>query len=140
LDAFVNNPEWPTGMGSSMRMGIQAFLDLNMDVKATILLLCDEPFVSLQIIQQLRSSYDATHQSIVASSYRDTIGVPALFDRQLFSELLELNQLEGAKTLIQHHLNAVEIIDFEKGSIDLYTPKDYQWILNNFPISTLIDI
>jgi molybdenum cofactor cytidylyltransferase len=140
LDAFVNNPEWPTGMGSSMRMGIQAFLDLNMDVKATILLLCDEPFVSPQIIQQLRSSYDATHQSIVVSSYRDTIGVPALFDRQLFSELLELNQLEGAKTLIQHHLNAVETIDFEKGSIDLDTPKDYQWILNNFPISTSIDI
>lgn len=136
----VNNPKWQTGMGSSIRMGIQALVDLNMDVKAAILLLCDQPFVSPQIIQQLRSSYDATHQSIVASSYQDTIGVPALFDRQLFSELLELNQLEGAKTLIQHHLNAVEIIDFEKGSIDLYTPKDYQWILNNFPISTSVDV
>jgi molybdenum cofactor cytidylyltransferase len=136
----VNNPEWQTGMGSSIRMGIQALLDLNMDVKAAILLLCDQPFVSPQIIQQLRSIYDATHQSIVASSYQDTIGVPALFDRQLFSELLELNQLEGAKTLIQRHLNAVETIDFPQGSIDLDTPKDYQWILNVFPISTPIGV
>jgi molybdenum cofactor cytidylyltransferase len=132
----VNNSEWQTGMGSSIRVGIQALLDLNMDVEATILLLCDQPFVSPQIIWQLRSIYDSTHQPIVASSYQDTIGVPALFDRQLFSELLDLNQLEGAKTLIQRHLNTVKTIDFPQGSIDLDTPKDYQWILNNFPMST----
>ncbi len=134
---IVNNPEWETGMGSSIRTGIQALVvqlcctggNRNMDVKATILLLCDQPFVSPQTIWQLRSIYDATHQSIVASSYQNTIGVPALFDRHLFSELLKLHQLEGAKTVIQRYLNTVETIDFPQGSIDLDTPQDYQLIL-----------
>jgi molybdenum cofactor cytidylyltransferase len=125
---IVTNPEWQTGMGSSIRTGIQALVDRNMDVKATILLLCDQPFVSPQTIWQLRSIYDATHQSIVASSYQNTIGVPALFDRHLFSELLKLHQLEGAKTVIQRYLNTVETIDFPQGSIDLDTPQDYQSI------------
>jgi molybdenum cofactor cytidylyltransferase len=136
----VNNPEWQAGMGSSIRTGIKALLDLKTDAKAAVLLLCDQPFVSPQIIRQLRSSYDVTHQPIVASSYQDTIGVPALFDRKLFSELLGLNQLEGAKILIQRHLSTVKTIDFLQGSIDLDTPKDYQWVLNNFPISSSIGV
>ena len=81
---IINNPQWQTGMGSSIRNGIQALLDRNPNVRAAILLLCDQPFVSPQIIWQLRSVYDATNQSIVASRYQDTNGVPALFDRQLF--------------------------------------------------------
>ena len=129
---IVTNPEWQTGMGSSIRTGIQALVDRNMDVKATILLLCDQPFVSPQTIWQLRSIYDATHQSIVASSYQNTIGVPALFDRHLFSELLELHQLEGAKTVIRRYLGTVETIDFPQGSIDIDTPQDYQQILSDF--------
>ncbi|WP_310428975.1 nucleotidyltransferase family protein [Chamaesiphon sp. VAR_48_metabat_135_sub] len=132
---IVNNPEWQTGMGSSIRTGIQALLDRNMDVNAAILLLCDQPFVSVQIIRQLRSIYATTHQSIVASSYRNTIGVPALFDRQLFPELLKLDCAEGAKRVIKNHPNATATIDFPQGSIDIDTPKDYQQILSNLPMS-----
>ena len=129
---IINNPQWQTGMGSSIRNGIQALLDRNPNVRAAILLLCDQPFVSPQIIWQLRSVYDATNQSIVASRYQDTIGVPALFDRQLFPELLKLDCAEGAKVVIKNHLNTTATIDFPQGSIDLDTPQDYQQILSNF--------
>jgi molybdenum cofactor cytidylyltransferase len=81
-------------------------LDRHPAVEAAILLLCDQPFVSSQTICQLRSIYTATHQSIVASSYQNTVGVPALFDRQLFPELLKLNCAEGTKVVIKNHLNA----------------------------------
>jgi molybdenum cofactor cytidylyltransferase len=127
---IVNNPQWQTGMGSSIRMGIQALLDLNPAVEAAILLLCDQPFVSSQTVWQLRSVYDDTHQLIVAARYQDTIGVPALFDRQLFPELLALDRLAGAKIVIKNHLNAVATIDFPQGSIDLDTPQDYRRILS----------
>jgi molybdenum cofactor cytidylyltransferase len=129
---IVNNPQWQTGMGSSIRTGIQALIDLNPAVEAAILLLCDQPFVSSQTVWQLRSVYDDTHQSIVAARYQDTIGVPALFDRQLFPELLALDRLAGAKIVIKNHLNAVATIDFPQGSIDLDTPQDYRRILSDF--------
>jgi molybdenum cofactor cytidylyltransferase len=90
----VDNPEWQMGMGSSISKGIQALLNQDIVVDATILLLCDQPLVSLHTIQQIRSIYETTHQPIVASTYDKTIGVPALFHTKLFPELADLQQLK----------------------------------------------
>jgi molybdenum cofactor cytidylyltransferase len=120
---IVENHEWQTGMGSSIRRGIQALL--NQNIEAAILLLCDQPSVSPQLIQQLRSLYYSTHSSIIASTYQQTTGVPALFEARLFPELIQLNQQEGAKKVIQRHLASTVIVDFPEGAIDLDTPQDY---------------
>jgi molybdenum cofactor cytidylyltransferase len=127
----VENPEWQTGMGSSIRQGIQALLHRNTAVEAAILLLCDQPCVSQQTIQQLQSIYRLTNRAIVASAYQHTVGVPALFQAKLFPELIDLDQLEGAKTVIQRHLDGVETLDFPQGMIDIDTPDDYQWLLSS---------
>jgi molybdenum cofactor cytidylyltransferase len=39
---------------------------------------------------------------------------------------MQLNQLEGAKTLIQRYLHAVVTVDFPEGAIDIDTPQEYQ--------------
>jgi molybdenum cofactor cytidylyltransferase len=126
----VENREWQSGMGSSIRVGVQALLDDDPAVQAAILLLCDQPFVSSQLILKLKSFSCPTHQPIVASTYQNTIGVPALFPSRLFSELVDLHPLDGAKTVIQRHINSVIPVDFPQGAIDLDTPKDYQRYLN----------
>jgi molybdenum cofactor cytidylyltransferase len=124
---IVENQDWQRGMGASIRCGMQA---LPLKIDAVTLLLCDQPFVSPQLLHNLKSLYSTTHQPIIASAYQDAIGVPALFDFTLFSELAQLDQLEGAKTIIQRHLNAVATIDFPQGAIDIDTPDHYQHILN----------
>lgn len=126
----VENRQWQTGMGSSIRSGTQALLNITPAVEAAIFLLCDQPFVSPQIIRQLQSIYDSTDRPIVASTYQNTVGVPALFHSTLFSELIGLQQLEGAKTVIQRHLNRVMTVDFPQGEIDVDTPEDFQWCLS----------
>src|SRR5262245_12782516 len=42
----VNNPEWESGMGSSIRAGVQAILKANDKISALVLMLCDQPFVT----------------------------------------------------------------------------------------------
>lgn len=125
----VENPEWQTGMGSSIRHGIQALIETSPLVEATILLLCDQPFVSTPTIHQLASVYRATNSPIIASAYQNTIGVPALFHSTLFLELTGLTQAEGAKKVIQRHINSVVTVEFPQGAIDLDTPEDYQQFL-----------
>jgi molybdenum cofactor cytidylyltransferase len=122
----IENREWQTGMGSSIRCGIQALMDTSPSVEATILLLCDQPFVSTQTIHQLESVYRSTNYPIIASAYQNTIGVPALFHSTLFSELTRLTQAEGAKKVIQRHINSVVTVEFPQGAIDVDTPDDYQ--------------
>jgi molybdenum cofactor cytidylyltransferase len=125
---IVENRDWQRGMGASIRSGMQA---LPIGIDAVTLLLCDQPFVSAQLLNDSKSLYSATHHPMIASAYQDAIGVPALFDASFFSELAQLDQLEGAKTIIQRHPNAVSTIDFPQGAIDVDTPDNYQHILNS---------
>jgi molybdenum cofactor cytidylyltransferase len=128
----VDNPAWQIGMGSSISSGIQALLRQDIVIDATILLLCDQPFVSVHTIQQMRSIYETTHQPIVASTYNKTIGVPALFHTKFFPELADLHQSEGAKVVIQRHLSSVAKFDFPQGALDIDSPQEYQFLLKQY--------
>src|SRR5438105_3629543 len=87
----VENKNRKRGIGTSIRVGVQRVIDNKEDVDAVVLLVSDQPFVDAGVIKQLIALYDQTKKMIVASSYADTLGVPALFDRSCFRELLVLD-------------------------------------------------
>jgi molybdenum cofactor cytidylyltransferase len=121
----VHNPAWESGMGSSIRAGIQAIVKADDEVTALILMLCDQPFVSSDILSALIAARRETGSEIVASSYGETIGVPALFGQALFPELVRIERAAGAKQVIQRHLAQVHVLPFPAGEIDLDTPTDF---------------
>jgi molybdenum cofactor cytidylyltransferase len=126
---IVENLEWQAGMGTSIRAGIQALLALDPALKAAIVLLCDQPLISVSLIHRLIAGYHSTPYSIIASAYSQVLGVPALFSAHHFPELLALNPSAGAKQLIQRHLDQVYAVPFPEGAIDLDTPQEYQAFL-----------
>jgi molybdenum cofactor cytidylyltransferase len=69
-------------------------------IQAVVMLVCDQPTVNARIIGGLIMTREETERDIVASSYGDTIAVPALFERSLFAELRSLSDESGAKSLI----------------------------------------
>jgi molybdenum cofactor cytidylyltransferase len=66
---------------------------------------------------------------MVACAYDNTIGVPALFDKKYFNDLLSLNGEAGARKLLQQFRDDVAIVDFPGGTADIDTPEDYQKIV-----------
>ena len=74
----------------------------------------------------LIAAQEKTRKPIVASSYADTLGVPALFDRSCFRRLLALPDDSGAKSLIAARPDDVATVLFEEGAIDIDTPEDFQ--------------
>jgi molybdenum cofactor cytidylyltransferase len=126
---IVENLEWQAGMGTSIMAGLKSLLELEPTLKAAIVLLCDQPLLSVSLINQLIAMYHATPCSIIASAYAQMLGVPALFSDRHFPELLALNPDVGAKQLIQRHLDQVYSVPFPEGSIDLDTPQEYQAFL-----------
>ncbi len=63
---------------------------------------------------------------MVCTAYSDTYGVPAVFKKEYFPELLALKGEKGAKNLIEKGvLNLENTILFEDGRIDIDTPEDY---------------
>ena len=131
----VENQQWAEGMGTSIPAGMTALTAINPALNAVVIGLCDQPFVSTSLIEQLVESYRATQSPIIASAYANTLGVPALFDLSLFTELMRMNANVGAKYLIKQHAEKVFQVSFPKGAIDLDTPAQYQQLLKDTAVT-----
>ena len=124
--AIIENGEWRRGVGTSIRRGLEQLPNV---VEAVVLLACDQPYLDASIVSQLIAALAETGKPIAASSYADTLGVPALFDRSCFDDLLALPDDSGAKSLIAARPNDIAAIPFEKGAIDIDTPSDFQRLI-----------
>lgn len=122
---LVENAHWQSGMGSSIRAGMCA-LELKQDVDGVVLLVCDQPRVDADVIQALVALRKRSGKKIIASNYSGTLGVPALFARSIFPELLALDGDSGAKKVILANRERVAEFSFPGGKIDIDTWEDYE--------------
>lgn len=123
---IVKNPNWEIGMASSVACGINTMNDLYPDTEAVILMVCDQPFVNSKLLKNLIDKQEESGSSIVASSYENIQGTPALFLKKHFDELSALNGDTGARSLIKRYAESIEAIPFDQGSIDIDTIEDYR--------------
>ncbi|MDQ4141425.1 MAG: nucleotidyltransferase family protein [Bacteroidota bacterium] len=122
---IVENKDWEEGMSASIRHGLAALLQVAPLVENVILMLCDQPFVTGELLHKLITHKETSSKQIIGCSYQDTVGTPVLFDKQFFPELLNLHGNHGAKKLLFQHSEAVATIPFELGSFDIDTVSDY---------------
>jgi molybdenum cofactor cytidylyltransferase len=128
---IVDNPDWAEGLASSIRAGIRVIDSFSLSLEAALLVLCDQPGLSTEIITRLDGEHHRTGKSIVAARYDDHPGPPALFARRHFHELLELHGAGGARPLFARHADALATVAFPELAADLDTPADYQAFLTH---------
>ena len=117
----VLNKLWETGMASSVRVGVEG-LD---GAEAAVLMLCDQPHATADVISRLVEAHRATGSPVVASAYGGGFGVPAVFGRALFAELTRLEGAAGAKQVIKRHAAEAHFVPFPGGEVDVDTPDDF---------------
>jgi len=124
--SIIEHPNWSNGLGSSIAVGVMHAASITPDLDAAILLTCDQPFVNAVMLRQLIQIHLENKKPIVASAYADTLGVPALFDRSCFGDLLQLTGDSGAKGIILARRNDVTLFDFPAAAVDIDTAADYE--------------
>lgn len=127
---IVENVNWETGMSGSIRVALENFLDD--ELKAVVVMVCDQPFVDEKLLEKIITKFQETDAPIVACAYQSTLGVPALFQRKLFPELLALDAQAGAKQLIKKYESQTATVAFPEGAFDIDTRADYENILKIF--------
>lgn len=125
------NENWQDGMSTSIIAGLNFLLEIEPDLDAVIITLCDQPLVSTGEINRLIETYQDSHAAIVAARYEGTMGVPALFSRSLFDELLALKGDTGARQLIRKYAIDVEPVTMEKAAFDIDTIDDVDRLITN---------
>ena len=119
----IYNSDWKEGMGTSIRIGVEKLAE-NSDL--IIILLADQPFISKVLLQNMLKSYAKTQNPIVSCTYSNTLGVPILFDKSVFFELLKLNGDKGAKSFLHLYKNRISTIDFPEAIVDIDTLEDVE--------------
>lgn len=122
---IVHNKNWESGMASSIQVGLNYLIE-HYDPDQVLILLCDQPFINQKLMEQLIDLKRKDQKGIVGSSYGGTVGVPILFDRKYFPDLLALRGKEGAKKLVKKFGDDVGSISFPKGNIDIDTESDFK--------------
>jgi molybdenum cofactor cytidylyltransferase len=123
---IVSNPDWKSGMGSSLKAGLKHLIAIDHALDSVIVSVCDQPLLTLENISNLMAKYQQTQKPVIASRYSGMPGVPALFDKSFFGKLSILSDDQGAKKIILQHRTDVSEVDFPGGEIDLDTMEDYE--------------
>lgn len=123
---FVVNDEWPEGVASSIRHGIQAVVELGREVEGVLLLVCDQPSVTASHLRTLFSEArrHGGGMNTVASSYAGVAGTPAVFPEKRFRQLLALRGDQGARSLLRDPAYPLNLVSLQYGEIDIDTVDD----------------
>ncbi len=122
---YIVNDSWQDGMSSSISAGISAILGKQKDLENIIIAVADQVFITSKVFESLVEKQAKTGKNIIASSYAQTVGTPALFNKKYFDQLISLNGDTGAKNILMQHPDDTETITFEEGNIDIDTETDY---------------
>ncbi len=130
---IAENPDWPQGMSTSVKIGIQKLLEINIEAESALLLLTDQPLLTpahlIELLHQPPATNNKKQASIIASFYNNKPGVPALFDKKWFDALQQLSGDQGARALFRQFPDEVQTIPFPEGAFDIDFPEDYQKLI-----------
>lgn len=119
----VDNPDWAAGMGTSFRAAVAAVGADCPAASAILFTVCDQPLVTGDLLAAIAAAHRGG-QGLVAAGYAGTAGVPALFARRYFAELVALPADAGAKRVLVRYAAEVCVVPFPGGAIDIDTPDD----------------
>jgi molybdenum cofactor cytidylyltransferase len=118
---ILHNPAAHEGMGTSIRVGVETVKN---EADAVLILLTDQPFVTFELLEKMITLYKESQAPIIACDYGEQLGVPILFDKQFFPELLQLSGDKGARAFLKNYPDQIKTVSFPEGKFDIDTPED----------------
>lgn len=122
--AVVMNKDYAEGIASSIQVGVRYIQEHHTPCEDIILMVCDQPYVDQHVLRSLVNARVTTNKPLAACFYKETVGVPALFGKRFFPELLSLKGEEGGKKILLKHQEQIAIVPFPFGEIDIDTAAD----------------
>jgi CTP:molybdopterin cytidylyltransferase MocA len=121
----VRNPAWATGMGSSLRAGLDA---LPPSAQAVVIALVDQPLIGAEAVRRL---VDASRggASVAVATYGGAMRNPVLIGREHFGEVGRLAVGDvGARPFLRAHADLVTPVpcDDVGDPADIDTPGDLE--------------
>ncbi|WP_276166811.1 nucleotidyltransferase family protein [Zobellia alginiliquefaciens] len=131
---FVENAHWSSGLGTSIVTGVEWLLNSDIEWEGILVMLADQPLIDVMYLNSLMDISENNTEKIVASAYKNAVGVPAIFPRTYVSSLLKLNEDFGAKHLLQQEQDNVITVTADHRISDIDTKEDYEQLMSGLKI------
>jgi len=123
--SIVENPNYKSGMLSSVRCGLQ---NLPEKCRAVMVVLGDQPSITTGLIDKMLQSFATTEKSILVPLHKGKRGHPILFSSHYSDEIMKRYSDVGLRGLLHSHPDDVFELDVPTSSVlfDMDYPEDYR--------------
>lgn len=118
----VANPQWHSGLASSMRAGLGT---LPAQTDAVLFLLADQPGVDAASVRRLVAAWSRRRALPAAAAYAGRVGVPAIVPRRWWPALRAQTGDTGARAVLQSAAR-ITVVDMPEAESDVDTPADLE--------------
>lgn len=123
---LIINSKYENGLGSSIACGVDFIEKYIQKIGAILIILGDQPEIDSKMLNSIIDLSLKNPHKIIATSYQENLGVPAIFPKSYFLELKKLNKDFGAKKIIRKFSSDVISFNTSKSLVDIDTTEDYQ--------------
>jgi molybdenum cofactor cytidylyltransferase len=133
--SIVTNPNYDSGMLSSVRCGFKA---LPPDCDAALIALGDQPSITFKLVEDMVRSFNETDKGILVPEHDGKRGHPILVAKNYQTEILAHYDDIGLRGLLHAHPDDIFELSVSSSSIlfDMDYPEDYLRELSQLPDST----
>jgi molybdenum cofactor cytidylyltransferase len=129
---FVFNEDFKMGQSSSVKAGVKSVMGY---ADAVMVLPGDIALITPKPINMVIEEYETSGSPLVVASHEGRLGHPILFDRSLFSEIMEINEeTMGLKAVVNRHRDSLKKVEVSSNEvlIDVDSEEDLKKIVSNF--------
>jgi CTP:molybdopterin cytidylyltransferase MocA len=121
----IVNSAWEQGIATSIHAALNSLEHCAPQASGALILGCDQPRLTGEHLRAMLDSFAAqSAHSIVASAYAGILGIPAVFPRAAFSNLLTLRGDKGARSLLMQPPCPLVALPLPGGEVDIDLPAD----------------
>ena len=122
---FAHNPDYRSGMSSSIKRGIAALSDY---ARACLIALVDQPQIGADVFNLAIETYLTEQALIVLPTFEGRRGHPIVLDLKLKDEILNMDPDQGLRQVVNSHRDQTRFVEVssEVVLLDFDTPEDYQ--------------
>ncbi len=132
---LIHNPDWETGMLSSVRAGIAAAPP---DWEGLLIAIGDQPAIQRDVVKRVVNRFDRGGKGIVVPVYGGRRGHPLVFASAYRRDVLTRHEDRGLRGLLRDYPDDIAEVTVDTDTVltDMDHPEDYQRELRSLEART----
>ena len=117
----VKNEQWNKGLSSSIHKAVSS---IGQQYAALLFVAADQVLITSTHLKLLVDTWQQRPSYLVASTFANEMGIPAIFPKGYYKDLLNIKGDQGAKGVLKTNRQQVIEVAIAEAAVDIDTPKD----------------